>query len=165
LLAAFQRFTYQYAELQWAQDGDWRALAETFARKIVGYDFWDDTQMCEPIRYDAEGLRRFLETGRPGFLKVPANAVPPDVDEQEVRAYYEKLDVFELWRLLSLLPKTYEDVWRGWFLPTSLGHLTSSPDEQGGAMGKAGGEAGLSELVGASAPVRSQLPLPEALAR
>jgi len=127
LLAAFQRFTYQYAELQWAQDGDWRKLAETFAHKIVGYDFWDDTEMCAPIRNDAAGLQRFVETGQPGFFKVPANA-PPDVDEQEMRAYYEKLDVFELWRQLSLLPKTYEDVWREWFLPTSLGHVASSPD-------------------------------------
>lgn len=29
LLAAFQRFTYQYSELQWAEDGDSRGLATT----------------------------------------------------------------------------------------------------------------------------------------
>lgn len=34
----------------------------------------------------------------------------------------------EGWRLLSLLPKTYEDVWREWFSPTLLGHLALSPD-------------------------------------
>nr|HMP63730.1 hypothetical protein [Phenylobacterium sp.] len=39
----------------------------------------------------------------------------------------EKLDAFELWRQLSLLPKTYEDVWREWFLPTALGEMASAP--------------------------------------
>jgi len=42
-------------------------------------------------------------------------------------AHFEKADVFELWRQLSLLPKTYEDVWREWFLPTALGELASAP--------------------------------------
>lgn len=127
LLAAFQRFTYQYSELDWAQEGDWRALAETFAHKISRYDFWDDTEMCVPIAYDGAGLRRFIETGQPGFFRVPP-VVPPEMDEADWKAHFEKLDVFELWRLLSLLPKTYEDVWREWFLPTSIGHATSSPD-------------------------------------
>jgi len=127
LLAAFQRFTYQHSELQWAFDGDWRKLAETFAHKVSNYDFWDDTEMCVPIAYDGAGLRRFMTTGQPGFIKVPAN-IPPDADRAEWKAHFEKLDVFELWRLLSLLPRVYEDVWREWFLPTSLGHLSSSPD-------------------------------------
>jgi hypothetical protein len=127
LHAAFQRFTYQYAELQWAQDGDWRKLAETFADKIVGYDLLGRHGNVRAHPERRGGLRRFVETGQPGFFKVPAN-VPPDVDEQEMRPYYDKLDVFELWRQLSLLPNTYEDVWREWFLPTSLGHVASSPD-------------------------------------
>lgn len=42
-------------------------------------------------------------------------------------AHFEKLDVFELWRQLSLLPETYQDVWREWFLPTALGELASAP--------------------------------------
>ena len=42
-------------------------------------------------------------------------------------AHFEKLDVFELWRQLSLRPKTYQDVWREWFLPTALGELASAP--------------------------------------
>ena len=126
LLAAFQRFTFQYSELQWPDNGDWRTLARYSGERIVQYDFWDDTEMCEPIRYHAAGLRRFLATGQPGYFKVPPD-VPEGFSPEEVKAHYEKLDVLELWRLLSLLPKTYEDIWREWFLPTSMGHLSSAP--------------------------------------
>lgn len=126
LLASFQRFTYQFSELQQAESGDWRNLANYFARRIALYDFWDDIEMCVPIGYDAAGLKRFLETGQPGFIKrtdVPVQG-PEEADRQ---AYFDKIDVFELWRLLSLLPQTYEDVWREWFLPTALGKMTSAP--------------------------------------
>jgi len=64
--------------------------------------------------------------GQPGYFHVPKD-IPEGVDADFFKAHYEKLDVFELWRQLSLLPKTYEDVWREWFLPTSLGELTSAP--------------------------------------
>lgn len=50
-----------------------------------------------------------------------------DFDQDELHAYFDKIDVFELWRQLSLLPKTYKDVWREWFLPTALGEMTSAP--------------------------------------
>lgn len=126
LLAAFQRFAFQYSELQWPDNGDWRTLARYFGERIVQYDFCDDTEMCEPIRYHAAGLRRFLETGQPGYFKVPAD-LPDGFDPDAFREHFEKQDVFELWRLLALLPKTYEDIWREWFLPTSLGQLTSAP--------------------------------------
>src|SRR5689334_7860050 len=69
LLAAFQRFTYQYAEMEWAQNGDWRGLANIFANKIFTYDFWDDTEMCGLIPYTAAGLKRFFQTGQPGYFK------------------------------------------------------------------------------------------------
>ncbi len=125
LLAAFQRFTYQFSELQQADNGDWRELANYFARRIACYDFWDDLEMCAPIEYNAAGLRRFIETGQPGLVKrvgTPAG----DFDENELQAYLDKTDVFELWRQLSLLPKIYEDLWREWFLPTALGKMTSA---------------------------------------
>lgn len=126
LLAAFQRFIYQYSELKWAADSNWRELAELFAQRIARYDFWDDLEMCLPIGYNAAGLRRFIETGQPGFYK--QIKTPQGFDEVEFKEYLRKQDVFELWRLLSLLPKTYEDVWREWFLPTALGHMASSPE-------------------------------------
>lgn len=124
LLAAFQRFTYQSSELQRAKDGEWRGLANYFARRIAAYDFWDDTEMCAPIPYVAAGLRRFLETGHPSFVN-RLGPTPDGIDDAEITAHLEKVDVFELWRQLSLLPKTYEDVWREWFLPTALGELAS----------------------------------------
>lgn len=126
LLAAFQRFTYQYSELQWRDNGDWRPLARYFGERIVRYDFWDDTEMCRLISYYGERLRQFLETGQPGCHKVDGK-VPEAFDTGEFREHMRKLDVFELWRGLSLLPKTYEDVWREWFLPTGLGQLSSAP--------------------------------------
>jgi hypothetical protein len=127
LLAAFQRFTYQYSELQWHEHEDWRGLATYFGKRIIDYDFWDDAEMCAPIPYHAAGLRRFLETGQPDYFKVPAE-VPEGADPEFFGDHFRKLDVFELWRLLALLPKTYEDVWREWFLPTGIGHLSSAPE-------------------------------------
>jgi Domain of unknown function (DUF4365) len=127
LIAAFQRFTYQYSELRWAEHEDWRGLAKVFAHKIANYDFWNDTEMCGLIECNAAGLQRFMETGQPGFFKDPT--IQEGFDEIEIREHYRKLDVFELWRQLSLLPKTYEDIWREWFLPTSLGYLTSATDK------------------------------------
>lgn len=106
LLAAFQRFTYQYFELEWAENGDWRGLANIFARRIAGYDFWDGTEMCVPIGYNSAGLKRFMETGQLGFFKEPSQ-IPEAFDEGEFKAHMKKLDVFELWPLLSLLPRTY----------------------------------------------------------
>ena len=125
LLAAFQRFGYQFSELQWAEDGDWEELAKHFGQRIAQYDFWDDTEMCQPIRYVAEGLERFLREGRPHFFQRNSAALAGLTEEEQ--AHLHKVDVFELWRQLSLLPKTYEDVWREWFLPTALGHLASAP--------------------------------------
>lgn len=82
--------------------------------------------MCAPIPYHAAGLRRFIETGQPGYFK-QTGEIPEGFDAHELRTHFEKLDVFELWRLLALLPRTYEDVWREWFLPTALGHMASAP--------------------------------------
>ncbi|SPB14877.1 hypothetical protein NOV72_02108 [Caballeronia novacaledonica] len=123
LLAAFQRFTYQFSELQWAAEGNWEELARYFGGRNSEYDFWDDTEMCNPIPYHAKGLRRFLMEGRPHYFH-PEDAVFAALPEEE-QAAWKRNDVFELWRSLALLPKTYEDVWREWFLPTALGHHTS----------------------------------------
>ena len=126
LLAAFQRFTYQYSELKWRDNGDWRPLARYFGERIVRYDFWEDTDMCRLISYYGARLRQFLETGQPGCYNLTTK-VPEAFDTKEFTEHMKKLDVFELWRGLSLLPKTYEDVWREWFLPTSLGQVSSAP--------------------------------------
>jgi hypothetical protein len=67
-----------------------------------------------------------METGQPGFFKRRPESVD-GLDDAELAAHMDKTDVFELWRQLSLLAKTYEDVWREWFLPTALGETTSAP--------------------------------------
>jgi len=130
LLAAFQRFTFQDAELRWARDADWRGLAEFFAKKISAYDFWDDTEMCFLIPYLGAALRRFVATGQPGLIEVSKTvdeSITKFLESAEFRAHTEESDVFELWRRLALLPRNYEDVWREWFLPTALGHLAFAP--------------------------------------
>lgn len=129
LLAAFQRFTFQYSELQFAENGDWRALAAHFAKRISGYDFWDDVEMCPIIEHYRDGLRRFIETGQPRLLERNIPLVNIKTFEGEMNAHQRKQDVYQLWHGLSVLPKNYEDVWREWFLPTALGHLTSAPPD------------------------------------
>lgn len=127
LFAAFLRFTYQYSELKWQENGDWRSLAEHFAKKIEGYDFWDDIEMCPIIEYYRDGLRRFLDSGQPGLIERSIPLVDVKTFEGEMTDFLRKADVFRLWEGLSILPKNYEDVWREWFLPTDLGRAMSAP--------------------------------------
>lgn len=127
LIAAFQRFTFQYAELQYARPDEFRALAEYFAQRISQYDFWDDVEMCEIIGHYRDGLRRFLDSGQPHLLERSIPLVDVKTFEGEMDDHQKRMDVLMLWRGLSVLPRNYEDVWREWFLPTALGHLTSSP--------------------------------------
>jgi len=112
LIAAFQRFTYQYSQLQ-VEHKDWRGLAEVFAAKIANYDFWNDTPI-KLIEENGVRLQRFINTGLPGFY-----------NELAIKKIHEteRLDVLELWKHLSLLPNIYEDILREYFLPTALGYV------------------------------------------
>ncbi|TPM97706.1 DUF4365 domain-containing protein [Mesorhizobium sp. B2-1-3A] len=130
LFSAFQRFTFQHSELNWAENGDWRSLAEHFAQKIARYDFWDDVEMCPIIGHYRDGLRRFIETGQPGLIERSIPLVDVRTFEGEMDDHLRKVDVFLLWQGLSILPKNYEDVWREWFLPTDLGQALSTPMEE-----------------------------------
>jgi len=127
LFSAFQRFTFQHSEMKWAEDGDWRSLAEHFAQKIVRYDFWDDVEMCPIIGHYRDGLRRFIETGQPNLVERSIPLVDIKTFSGEMDDHLKKIDVFMLWEGLSILPKNYEDVWREWFLPTDLGQAMSAP--------------------------------------
>jgi len=54
-------------------------------------------------------------------------------DNDQLRSLKEQLErqeVAELWRLLSVLPRNYEEVSREWFLPTALGYLSSYPSRE-----------------------------------
>ena len=126
LFSAFQRFTYQYSEMRWAKDGDWRSLAEHFSRKIDHYDFWDDVEMCLIIGYYREGLRRFIASGQPHLIESSIPLLDAKTFEGEMDDAMKKIDVFRLWEGLSILPKNYEDVWREWFLPTDLGRVMTA---------------------------------------
>jgi hypothetical protein len=128
LYAAFQRFTYQAAELNYAWDSsEFLPMARYFASRIVNYDFWDDTEMWPLIGYYGSKIRNFLETGQPGLFGSDPSRSTSSVTtnlSEELRLF----EILELWRLLAVLPRNYEDVCREWFLPTALGYAASYPD-------------------------------------
>jgi hypothetical protein len=110
LIAAFQRFTYQYSQLQF-EEKDWRGLAEVFAAKIANYDFWNDTPI-KLIEENGVRLQHFIKTGKSGLFS-----------ELALTSLYgaDRLDILALWKHLSDLPNIYEDILREYFLPTALG--------------------------------------------
>jgi hypothetical protein len=132
LFAAFQRFVFQKVELEYSWPSpEALPMARYFAERIAAYDFWDDTEMWQMIPYYGAAVRRFLETGNPGLMKVDEELITREVakgDEKVAQEFIEQLrrrEVPELWRLLSALPRNYEDVCREWFLPTALGMAAS----------------------------------------
>lgn len=125
LFAAFHRFVYQFAELGWARsDDELDQLARYFARRIVTYDFWDDVEMWIPIKWWGDRVRRFHETGE---VKLFGAHIPEAKRPEGFEPVPRQMEIMELWRQLALLPRTYEDVCREWFLPTALGELASAP--------------------------------------
>ena len=132
LFAAFQRFVFQQAELDYSWPSpDALPMARYFAERIASYDFWDDTEMWRMIPYYGTAIRRFLDTGSPGLMKIDEDLIMREVakgDYQVAQDFIEQLkrnEVLELRRLLSVLPQNYEDVCREWFLPTGLGMAAS----------------------------------------
>lgn len=132
LFAAFQRFVFQQAELEYSrQSQDGPRLAKYFAERIASYDFWDDTEMWPIIRDCGAAVRRFLTTDEPRYMEVTADIINRRItngdkpETEETARELEMAEICQLWRLLSTLPRNYEDICREWFLPTSLGFLTS----------------------------------------
>jgi hypothetical protein len=134
LFSAFQRFVFQYIELEYAfSTPDFLPMARYFASRIINYDFWDDTEMWFPIAFYAAAIRRFVETGKPGLMKTVGSWLVNKFRDDEkaqnrMLEHTQRQDVLELWRRLSVLPRNYEDVCREWFLPTALG-FSASYDE------------------------------------
>jgi len=124
LYAAFQRFTYQATELNYAwESSEFLLMARYFASRIVNYDFWEDTEMWPLISYYGSKIRHFLETGQPGLIR--SDPLSPTSSDTNLSEELRLLEILELWRLLAALPRNYEDVCREWFLPTALGYLAS----------------------------------------
>jgi hypothetical protein len=131
LYAAFSRFVFQAAELAYEWDSPaGMPMAKYFASRIAAYDFWDDTEMWRLIGYYGAAVRRFLDGAGPGLMRVDSAAALRAAGGDAKRAkQLEDLvrsgEVPQLWQLLSVLPRNYEDVCREWFLPTALGYLSS----------------------------------------
>jgi len=134
LYSAFQRFVYQYSELGYARhSADFFTLARYFASRISIYDFWNDLEMWPLVGYYGSLVKRFSESGRVNLLEydnatVLQMARGDIADVGRVREELQLNEVLELWKLLTALAKTYEDVCREWFLPTALGLTTSYPN-------------------------------------
>lgn len=132
LYAAFIKFVYQYMELLHIHsDIEFEERAQHFARLIAAYDFWTDLEMCKIVGHYGVAVRRYLDTGTPALMKLPsdedlARSVEGDIQQlREVKEHLRREELLQLWRGLSVLPRNYEEVWREWFLPTSLGYTTS----------------------------------------
>jgi len=132
LYAAFQKFVFQETELR-REDGagEFSALAYYFAKLLLRYDFWDDTEMWQLLGSYGQKLRRFAAVD-----SVELRPVLRPLDEEfassALSGFYEDFGpsgILELWRLLAVLPRLYEDVCREWFLPTPLGYHASYPGE------------------------------------
>jgi len=117
LYAAFQRFIYQEAELQYARDtAEFIPMARYFASRIENYDFWDDIEMWPIVGYYGNALKNFISNGRPNLINF-------DTKETQIdQVALVSSDILELWRCLALLARNYEDVCREWYLPISLGY-------------------------------------------
>lgn len=119
LYSAFQRFLYQEMELKYINNAEnGIELAKYFAGKILRYDFWNSTEMCPIIGKYGENVKKFIECGHPHLFSNPSQ---DELRHEEI--WYE---IMRLWGYLTLLARSYEDVWREWFLPTALGYETSS---------------------------------------
>lgn len=135
LYAAFQKFVYQSVELGHAYATvDFEKMARHFASLLLQYDFWHDTEMWELIPYYGAAVERFLETGDTGLFQINVDglriAAGGDTEREDViKIQLRRQYILELWRLLAVLPRNYEEVCREWFLPTSLGFLSSYPYE------------------------------------
>jgi hypothetical protein len=117
LYAAFQRFIFQEAELQYARDSDeFVSMARYFASRIKNYDFWDDMEMWIHIKHYGDILKKFVSDGRPNLINFDTKETMINED------ILVTLDILELWRCLALLARNYEDINREWYLPTALGH-------------------------------------------
>jgi hypothetical protein len=127
LYAAFQRFVFQAAELKYAaEDEGFYSLARYFAKRILAYDFWDDTPNWGVVEHYGKAVRRFLATGQSGLTTRSSSAPEHGLTEdRELSAWIRQQDVIRLWDLLALLSRNYEDVCREWYLPTGLGYMCS----------------------------------------
>jgi hypothetical protein len=127
LYAAFNRFTFQAAELGYKRHSpEGPRMAKYFASRIASYDFWDDTEMWKLIGYYGAAVRRFLAGGSPELMSIIEPVAKGDAARSEqITAQLKSNEALELWRLLAVLPQTYEDVCREWFLPTGLGYASS----------------------------------------
>jgi hypothetical protein len=80
--------------------------------------------MWIPIAWWGDAINRYLETGD---LKLLDRVKDVQMSADQI-AKRHKWEVYELWRQLALLPRTYEDVCREWFLPTSLAISAPYPE-------------------------------------
>jgi hypothetical protein len=126
LFAAFQRFGFQYHELDITAHEvnplDVKRQAAQFARRIVNNDIWQRTDLWPMLEGKVAAIQRLIDTGTVGYIRL---AEPLDLPSPGEREAFEIADILTLWQHLDGLSKSYEDMYREAYLPTGMGMLLS----------------------------------------
>jgi hypothetical protein len=140
LYAAFQKFAYQDHELQYVDDDNLLATCQRFARFLLRSDVWHTCKSWLPIAMAHHNLKALIKDGNPRLFGDPR---PPEKRGSQERLWsryggsddhlYTQAEILRLmeirtlWNQLSNIGRIHEEICREWFLPTSLGVMTSAP--------------------------------------
>lgn len=130
LFAAFQKFIYQNVELSYVSDQlELISLAQHFAKILLRYDFWEDTNW-KILEYYLDAVRKCLEIDETAITHSCPDPIDiPYLSDEESQEWLKEIkqrnSITQIWEGLSSLPRCYEEVCREWLLPTPLGFSTS----------------------------------------
>jgi len=126
LLAAFNKFAYQYSELQYLipqplygdEEGDEllkdvSALVSRFVQVNLALDIWENAEMWTVLMYYHQELKE---------LKV---SLKRSTDGEKVNSSIVLLNLLNTWRGLDALGHNFEEMCKEWFLPTHLAQQCS----------------------------------------
>jgi hypothetical protein len=138
LYAAFQKFAYQEHEMEYVNDCDLLRVSRSFARILLRSDIWRSCGWWAPLSTGLKDLEALLGKGDPKVFKYRDLASAADahkrtwsrVGDSGGTLYTQSqmsqiIEIRTLWQRLSNIGRIHEEICREWFLPTSLGLITS----------------------------------------
>jgi hypothetical protein len=138
LYAAFQKFAYQEHEMSYVNDYDLVKVSKRFARILLRSDIWRSCAWWGPLSIALKELETLIKTGQPRPLKRSTLVSIPDAKKRigsnpnaadgKLYTQSEMLQIMAirtLWGQLSNIGRIHEEISREWFLPTSLGQMSS----------------------------------------
>lgn len=116
--AAFEKFHYQYNWLTssdplYEDKGKGVNLISTFLANIKRLDIWRDTQTWAILSFYHDQMIQLMKL----------------LNSKNIETEKITLSAEELWRGLTVLSRSYEEMCREWFLPTELSKMCSTPNE------------------------------------